>query len=74
MNTYNLPTWEYLAKELAYRKLSFAENLNILEFGSGNGAMANHLASKNTVVAKVSKINAFRKIAFFHHLLFKKNK
>lgn len=51
MNTYNLPTWEYLAKELTYRKLAFAENLNILDFGSGNGASANHFASNNTVVA-----------------------
>lgn len=51
MNTYNLPTWEYLAKELTYRRLSFAKNLNILDFGSGNGAMANHLASQNTAIA-----------------------
>ncbi len=43
--------WDLLDKKLIWDKLSFIDNKNVLDFGSGNGATANHLAKNNNVTA-----------------------
>ena len=38
-----------LQYRLAFDQLAFAENLRVLDFGSGTGLLANHLAARNDV-------------------------
>lgn len=46
-----LPTWEWLAKQLIWDQLSFVHGFNILDFGSGSGSTAAHFSQDNQVVA-----------------------
>lgn len=46
-----LPVWELLQKKIVWEQLSFLNNMKILDFGSGNGATADHFAENNEVVA-----------------------
>ena len=51
MNLDDLQPWELLAKKITWQQLDFAHNMKILDFGSGNGITANHLAADNEVIA-----------------------
>lgn len=51
INHYQLPTWEFLGKQLIWSQLDFAHGLKILDFGSGNGVTAAYLAADNEVIA-----------------------
>lgn len=47
----NLQTWDFLMKKIVRNQLGEIEDKNILDFGSGVGAMACCLADKNNVTA-----------------------
>ena len=51
MKKLKMDAWEYLAKTMFWEQLDFAHNMKILDFGSGNGATANHFAFDNDVTA-----------------------
>lgn len=51
MNLKEMRPWEKLQKEMIWRQLNFVENKTVLDFGSGYGYTANHLAKKNKVIA-----------------------
>lgn len=80
-----LGEWERLLKKIIWTQLGDIKNKYILDFGSGEGITANHFAKDNQVVAvepweemmklemRVSRMEEFRNVAFFHHLLFSKN-
>ncbi len=51
MTEHSIPTWEYLAKQLIWDKLSFVNDKMVLDYGSGYGITANHLAKNNCVFA-----------------------
>ena len=44
-------TWDYLLKQMLWKQLSFASGMKILDFGSGEGDTAAHLALCNDVTA-----------------------
>ena len=46
-----LPAWERLLKKIIWAQLGDIQGKNILDFGSGEGITANHLAEKNNVIA-----------------------
>lgn len=46
-----LPAWERLFKKIVWVQLGDIQGKNILDFGSGEGVTANHLAKNNNVVA-----------------------
>ncbi|MDO4741201.1 MAG: methyltransferase domain-containing protein [Eubacteriales bacterium] len=46
-----LQNWDYLLKQLLWRQLSFLRGAHILDFGSGDGATADHFAGDNHVTA-----------------------
>ena len=46
-----LPAWERLLKKIVWAQLGDIRGKNILDFGSGEGITANHLAENNNVVA-----------------------
>ena len=43
--------WGEMQYRLQWEQLAFAQGLRVLDFGSGTGKTANHLAAKNTVTA-----------------------
>ena len=47
----DLPAWERLFKKIVWKQLRDMEGKKILDFGSGEGITANHLAEKNDVTA-----------------------
>lgn len=44
-------TWDALLKAMLWQQLDFAQGLSILDFGSGTGDTAAHLAQRNRVLA-----------------------
>lgn len=44
-------TWDTLLKTMLWKQLGFAQGMTILDFGSGEGDTAAHLAQDNTVIA-----------------------
>ena len=46
-----LPAWERLLKKIVWAQLGNIQGMYILDFGSGEGVTANHLAKHNRVVA-----------------------
>lgn len=44
-------TWDYLIKQMLWKQLGFARDMKILDFGSGAGETAAHLAACNVVTA-----------------------
>lgn len=46
-----MTTWDYLLKQMLWKQLSFVKDMKILDFGSGAGATAAHLAACNDVTA-----------------------
>lgn len=46
-----MTTWEYLLKQMLWKQLSFVQGIKILDFGSGAGETAAHLAQCNAVTA-----------------------
>jgi SAM-dependent methyltransferase len=51
MDSWNIPVWELLQKQMTWEQLSFIHNKKILDFGSGRGITASYFASDNEVVA-----------------------
>lgn len=47
----DLSEWEYLMKQLMWRQMGEIRGKKILDFGSGIGVTANHLAEHNEVIA-----------------------
>ena len=47
----NLPAWERLFKKIVWKQLGDIKDKYILDFGSGEGIIANHYAENNSVVA-----------------------
>lgn len=43
--------WDLLAKKMIWNQLNFVHNMQILDFGSGDGMTANHFALHNNVIA-----------------------
>ena len=43
--------WGEMQYRLVWEQLGFAKNLRVLDFGSGMGKTANHLAARNDVIA-----------------------
>lgn len=46
-----LPPWEALLKRIVFTHLGDVQHLRVLDFGSGNGVTADHLAAHNRVLA-----------------------
>lgn len=46
-----MTTWDYLLKQMLWKQLSFVQGMKILDFGSGAGETAAHLAACNDVTA-----------------------
>ena len=46
-----LPVWEKLAKQIIWKQIGTLNGKTILDFGSGTGITANHLAADNQVTA-----------------------
>lgn len=46
-----MQTWDYLLKQMLWKQLDFAQGMRILDFGSGEGETAAHLALCNDVTA-----------------------
>ena len=44
-------TWDYLIKQMLWKQLGFVRDMKILDFGSGAGETAAHLAACNVVTA-----------------------
>ncbi len=44
-------TWDYLLKQMLWKQLDFVQDMKILDYGSGAGEMAAHLAACNDVTA-----------------------
>lgn len=44
-------TWDYLIKQMLWKQLDFARDMKVLDFGSGAGETAAHLACCNEVTA-----------------------
>lgn len=51
MNINELPIWEMMQKKMTWAQLGDFSGKRILDFGSGQGAMAAHYAETNTVIA-----------------------
>ena len=64
-----LPACERLLKKIVWEQLGPLSGLRILDFGSGQGVTASHFARDNRIVA----VESFRRVAFFHHLIFTKS-
>ncbi len=64
-----LPAWERLLKKIVWEQLGPLSGQRILDFGSGQGVTVSHFARDNRVVA----VEPFRRVAFFHHLIFTKS-
>ena len=50
-NITNLPAWERLLKRIVWKQIGDLKDKYILDFGSGEGANADHFAKENKVVA-----------------------
>ena len=50
-NITNLPAWERLLKRIVWKQIGDLKDKYILDFGSGEGASADHFAKENKVVA-----------------------
>lgn len=46
-----LPPWDRLLKEMLWQQLAFVQGMEVLDFGSGEGVTAAHMASHNRVTA-----------------------
>ena len=46
-----MKTWDYLIKQMLWKQLSFVQGMKVLDFGSGEGDTAAHLALSNAVTA-----------------------
>lgn len=44
-------TWDYLLKQMLWKQLDLVRNMKVLDFGSGAGETAAHLAVANDVIA-----------------------
>ena len=44
-------TWDYLIKQMLWKQLDFVQGMKLLDFGSGAGETAAHLAAHNDVTA-----------------------
>ncbi|MBQ8313359.1 MAG: class I SAM-dependent methyltransferase [Clostridia bacterium] len=44
-------TWDYLIKQMLWKQLDFVQGMKVLDFGSGAGETAAHLAARNDVTA-----------------------
>ena len=70
-----LPPWEQLFKRALWAQLGDLRGKRILDFGSGIGVTACHYAAENEVIAvepsveSVARLQPYRDIAFFHHLI-----
>lgn len=70
-----LPPWEQLFKRVLWAQLGDLRGKRILDFGSGIGVTACHYAAENEVIAvepsaeSVARLQPYRDIAFFHHLI-----
>lgn len=51
MDLSKLSPWERMQKELTWRQIGTCSDLDVLDFGSGNGVTAAHYAQKNRVTA-----------------------
>lgn len=51
MGKKELPVWDLLAKRLIFEQIGPIRGLDMLDFGNGDGAAANHFAGDNRVVA-----------------------
>lgn len=51
MNSKDITPWELLQKKITWEQLKFIHNKKVLDFGSGNGMMADHFAKDNEVIA-----------------------
>lgn len=60
MNFSDLGVWELLQKQMTFKQLGEISGVNILDFGSGNGAVASYYAEKNTVTAIEPDIDAIK--------------
>lgn len=60
MNFSDLGVWELLQKQITFKQLGEISGVNILDFGSGNGAVASYYAEKNTVTAIEPDIDAIK--------------
>lgn len=56
----SMGTWEYLMKQLTWRQLTFVRGMRVLDFGSGEGHTAEHLAGWNSVTAVEPDAQAVR--------------
>lgn len=43
--------WDRLLKEMLWQQLAFVQGMEVLDFGSGEGVTATHMASHNRVTA-----------------------
>ena len=46
-----LPVWEKLAKQIIWKQIEELKGKTVLDFGSGTGITADHIAADNTVIA-----------------------
>lgn len=46
-----MTTWDHLLKQMLWTQLGFVRNMKVLDFGSGCGETAAHLAQRNAVTA-----------------------
>ena len=46
-----MTTWDYLIKQMLWKQLDFVRDMKVLDFGSGAGETAAHLAACNDVTA-----------------------
>ena len=46
-----LPAWERIFKKIVWQQLGNIEGKKILDFGSGEGIIANYFAKNNDVIA-----------------------
>lgn len=60
MNFSDLGVWELLQKQMTFKQFGEISGVNILDFGSGNGAVASYYAEKNTVTAIEPDIDAIK--------------
>lgn len=51
LNMHEITPWELLLKTMIWNQISFIKNKRVLDFGSGIGLTANHLAADNIVTA-----------------------
>lgn len=57
MGDLKIPVWELLQKKITWDQIDFIHNKKVLDFGSGRGITASHLAKDNDVIAVEPDIN-----------------